>query len=117
PGAGSAYFYRAWTRKEAVVKALGVGLAADLTTIGVTPGVPGPVQVRAAVCRGRPGTLWQVRDVPVPGRAFAALAHEAAAVGPVRLLTTVPGCPRETLDAPGEDRRGFPVARTGHRDR
>ncbi|MEV7232518.1 4'-phosphopantetheinyl transferase superfamily protein [Streptomyces sp. NPDC051020] len=115
--ARSAYFYRAWTRKEAVAKALGVGLAADLTAIAIAPGATGPVQVRAAAGPGQAGTLWQVRDVPMAGRVFAAVAHEAAATGPVRLLTMAPGCPGESLDIPGEDRRGLPVARTGHRDR
>ncbi len=79
-----ALFLRAWTRKEAVVKAVGVGLAADLRQIEVAPECPGPVPVRFGVGAGPHD--WVVQDLPVgPGR-FAALARPAPAAGRVRLF-------------------------------
>jgi 4'-phosphopantetheinyl transferase len=55
-------FLRAWTRKEAYLKATGLGIATDLRT--VEPGGPG----------------WTVVDLDAPPGAVAALAVEAPAV-------------------------------------
>ncbi|WP_280725929.1 4'-phosphopantetheinyl transferase superfamily protein [Kitasatospora sp. MAA4] len=78
-----ALFLRAWTRKEAVVKAVGVGLVTDLRQIEVAPERPGPVRVRFGV--GSSPREWTVQDLPLgPGR-FAAVARPAPAAGRVQL--------------------------------
>ncbi|MDQ1026934.1 4'-phosphopantetheinyl transferase [Streptomyces umbrinus] len=74
-------FFRCWTRKEAVVKASGVGIITDLTAVDVQPALDGPVVVTHAEPTG-PDT-WLVQDLPVVDGVFAALAREATATGPV----------------------------------
>ncbi|MFF4735087.1 4'-phosphopantetheinyl transferase family protein [Streptomyces sp. NPDC001262] len=80
-----AAFLRYWTRKEAVVKASGVGLMTDLCAVDVHDAPPGqPLVVRHAAVTG-PGA-WVVEDIAIgPGR-HAAVAREAAAAGPLRLF-------------------------------
>ncbi|HEU5332070.1 MAG TPA: 4'-phosphopantetheinyl transferase superfamily protein [Actinocrinis sp.] len=95
PAARRAAFLRCWTRKEAVVKAIGVGLVADLRAIDVDPARFAPVTVRYGVLPGP--AEWVVRDLPLgPGR-HAALARPASAKGPVNLyeyaLSALPGPP------------------------
>ncbi|MFF0091750.1 4'-phosphopantetheinyl transferase family protein [Streptomyces canus] len=74
-------FFRCWTRKEAVVKAIGVGIITDLSAVDVQPAADGPVLVAHAEPTG-PDT-WVVQDLPVTDGVFAALAREAGATGPV----------------------------------
>ncbi|MDT0480174.1 MULTISPECIES: 4'-phosphopantetheinyl transferase family protein [Streptomyces] len=74
-------FFRCWTRKEAVVKAIGVGIVTDLSAVDVQPATDGPVLVAHAEPTG-PDT-WVVQDLPVTDGVFAALAREAGATGPV----------------------------------
>ncbi|MFE0805765.1 4'-phosphopantetheinyl transferase family protein [Streptomyces sp. NPDC058812] len=78
-----AAFFHCWTRKEAVVKASGVGIVADLRTIEVRPADDGPVRVTHAEPNG-PDT-WTVQNLPVGPGLFAALAREAGSTGPVLL--------------------------------
>jgi 4'-phosphopantetheinyl transferase len=66
-GDDRAAFYRCWTRKEAVVKALGLGLAHPLDSFVVDFEVPGPRPVR-----GVPG--MSVKGLAVPEGYAAALA-------------------------------------------
>jgi 4'-phosphopantetheinyl transferase len=99
PAARRAAFLRCWTRKEAVVKAVGVGLVADLRAIETDPARLAPVTVHFGVKEGPQD--WIVQDLPLgPGR-HAALARQAPALGPVRLyeysLRALPGPP-----APGQ---------------
>ncbi|MEV6049434.1 4'-phosphopantetheinyl transferase superfamily protein [Streptomyces sp. NPDC052107] len=74
-------FFRCWTRKEAVVKAIGVGIVTDLSSIDTQPAEDGPALVTHAEGSG-PGT-WLVQDLPVPDGVFAALARETGPAGPV----------------------------------
>ncbi|MEU2426296.1 4'-phosphopantetheinyl transferase superfamily protein [Streptomyces sp. NPDC007851] len=73
-------FFRCWTRKEAVVKAVGVGIATDLDGVDTRP-ADDPVLVTCAEGTG-PGS-WLVQDLPMPEGVFAALAREAGRAGPV----------------------------------
>ncbi|MGW2964266.1 4'-phosphopantetheinyl transferase family protein [Streptomyces sp. NPDC001220] len=74
-------FFRCWTRKEAVVKAVGVGIATDLTGVDTQPAEDDPVLVTCAEGTG-PGT-WLVQDLPVTEGVFAALARGTGRAGPV----------------------------------
>ncbi|WP_327258032.1 4'-phosphopantetheinyl transferase family protein [Streptomyces sp. NBC_01244] len=76
-------FLRCWTRKEAVVKASGVGIAADLGSIDVRPATDGPVHVAHTEPNGP--YRWLVQSLETEPGVFAALAREAACTGPVRL--------------------------------
>jgi len=99
PAIRRAAFLRCWTRKEAVVKAVGVGLVADLRGIETDPARLAPVAVHFGV-RGGPYD-WIVQDLPLGPGCHAALARQAPARGPVRLyeysLRALPGPP-----APGQ---------------
>ncbi|MFF6995676.1 4'-phosphopantetheinyl transferase family protein [Streptomyces sp. NPDC008313] len=77
----TAAFFRCWTRKEAVVKASGVGILTDLRALDVQPAREGPVSVRHEEPTGP--TDWIVQDVPAAPHLFAALAREAGSTGPV----------------------------------
>lgn len=61
-------FFNAWTRKEAVVKAIGTGLSMPLQafSVSLTPGEP------ARVIAGAPG--WRLAALPAPPGFTAALA-------------------------------------------
>ncbi|MCJ0871770.1 4'-phosphopantetheinyl transferase superfamily protein [Streptomyces sp. AP-93] len=81
--ARSEVFFRCWTRKEAVVKACGVGIITDLRSIDVRLTERGPVTVTHVEPSG-PDT-WTVQDLPVAAPLFAAVAQEAGSTGPVVL--------------------------------
>ncbi|MGW7283007.1 4'-phosphopantetheinyl transferase family protein [Streptomyces sp. NPDC054844] len=70
-----AAFMRCWARKEAVVKATGIGIEADLCRVEVQPWRDTPVVVhRAAGCTT---SRWTVRDLPIAPDCRAALAVPA----------------------------------------
>lgn len=73
-----ALFYRAWTRKEAYLKATGEGLAFPLDRVDVDPETPGkPAGFRVA---GRPGegSRWTLQDLEPAAGYLGALAYEGA---------------------------------------
>ncbi|WP_336324106.1 4'-phosphopantetheinyl transferase family protein [Streptomyces lavendofoliae] len=78
PGGGrSVAFTRCWTRKEAVVKASGVGISTDLKRVEVRPELT-EVLVRHGAAGFRPDT-WVVRDLPAGRDHLAAVAVAAPA--------------------------------------
>ncbi|MFD7631726.1 4'-phosphopantetheinyl transferase family protein [Streptomyces sp. NPDC059851] len=79
-----AAFHRIWTRKEAVVKATGLGLSGtELGLLETHPARPGPVRI-LHTHRGRT-TAWTVEDLALVEGVAVALARPAgpAAHGPV----------------------------------
>ncbi|MGE5285661.1 MAG: 4'-phosphopantetheinyl transferase family protein [Micromonosporaceae bacterium] len=74
-------FFRCWTRKEAVVKACGVGLAAKLTGLEVHPGRRERAEVRHS--SGSCPDTWLVEDLPGGPDWAGAVAQPAEQAGPV----------------------------------
>jgi 4'-phosphopantetheinyl transferase len=83
PQAQLPMFFRCWARKEAVLKACGVGVLAKLAAVDVRPAERSPVIVRHA-CAAGPGN-WLVHDLPSGPDQSAAVAQPAAHAGPVRV--------------------------------
>ncbi|MYX42880.1 4'-phosphopantetheinyl transferase superfamily protein [Streptomyces sp. SID89] len=81
-----AFFLRAWTRKEAVLKAAGIGIVAELRSLDVFPQRNGPVSVACAdpAVRG----VWRVEDVPLGPGLSAAVARETGETGPVLIRSS-----------------------------
>ncbi|MFI1936161.1 4'-phosphopantetheinyl transferase family protein [Streptomyces purpureus] len=75
PAARGRAFMRCWTRKEAVVKASGIGIEADLRELETRPWLPSAVVEHAV--DGCPVTLWSVCDLPAGPHCAAALALPA----------------------------------------
>ncbi|GGW14637.1 4'-phosphopantetheinyl transferase superfamily protein [Streptomyces globisporus] len=101
--AREAAFLRCWTRKEAVVKAIGTGITADLKGLEVRPEHEGPLTVRST---GQGGTgEWLVQDLPGTGGLFVALARHAGSAGPVtpRTLTSATGPAPGAAPVPARD--------------
>lgn len=71
-------FYHCWTRKEALVKALGVGLTLPLQGFDVTPlpGVPAALSESHFIMDGHAN--WSIRDIELNDRYVAALAVEGS---------------------------------------
>lgn len=80
-------FYRIWTRKEAVLKAVGVGLTAPMAALDVSGELarwePGPQTVPGMARR------WSVHDLDVAPGYAAALAVEATVTGDVPVVRDV----------------------------
>lgn len=76
-------FLRCWTRKEAVLKGCGVGLAADLAALDVRPGSRPCARVAQRACSCVRD--WLVRDLSCGPGCAAALAQPAGRAGPVQL--------------------------------
>lgn len=71
-------FYRCWTRKEAVLKACGIGLPGSMRELEVAPGRDGPIEVRHR-CKAGPDA-WVVEDL-VAGPGSAGTKDPARAPG------------------------------------
>ncbi|MCZ4123134.1 4'-phosphopantetheinyl transferase family protein [Streptomyces sp. H39-S7] len=76
-------FLRVWTRKEAVLKAVGIGISTDLTVIETHPRSAGTARVVAGL-PGAPHT-WSVSDLSLPGPWVASVARHDGRPGPVEL--------------------------------
>ncbi|MEU6260329.1 4'-phosphopantetheinyl transferase superfamily protein [Streptomyces sp. NPDC047043] len=84
PGDRSPLFFRCWTRKEAVLKAVGTGIVGPLDELDVRPERPGHAHVTAGVPgRERP---WLIRDLALPAPLVGAVAvPREHAAGRVRI--------------------------------
>ncbi|UGY93422.1 4'-phosphopantetheinyl transferase family protein [Streptomyces gobiensis] len=80
-------FLRSWTRKEAVLKAAGVGITTDLTAIEAHPLTTGPVTVTVPDLAKLADTpvRWSVTELPMPTPWSAAIALPADRIKPVQL--------------------------------
>jgi 4'-phosphopantetheinyl transferase len=81
-----AFLLRAWTRKEAILKAAGIGIVADLRSLDVFPHRDGPVSV--ACTDPAVPAIWRVEDVPLGPGLSAAVAREHRNPGPVLLRSS-----------------------------
>lgn len=68
-----AAFYRGWTRKEAFIKARGMGLSLPLEQFDVTLQADGPVQLLATRDDPQEAARWGLCDLPCPSGYAAAL--------------------------------------------
>jgi 4'-phosphopantetheinyl transferase len=64
----------AWAFKEALVKAIGRGIAYGLRRIALDLGDPAAPRLHALEGPAAPANAWQVRDLPQPDAALAAVA-------------------------------------------
>jgi 4'-phosphopantetheinyl transferase len=90
-----AAFYRIWTRKEACLKAIGLGLFRDPRAITV-PASPEPLVTPVPVpslSEDSPTSPWQLSDVPVWPGFSAALCWQTAST-PGEEPKTPPGIPQ-----------------------
>ncbi|MFJ8142301.1 4'-phosphopantetheinyl transferase family protein [Streptomyces sp. NPDC096013] len=86
----TAAFLRCWTRKEAVLKGCGVGLAADLAALDVRPHSSPVAHVIQNTCGC--ASDWLVQDLNCGADRTAALAQPAGSAGQavVRLFSLTP---------------------------
>jgi 4'-phosphopantetheinyl transferase len=93
PAEADRRFLLCWTRKEAVVKAIGTGLGVDLRGFTVPLTDSGGTVSTAAPSRHRAGR-WLIAGVPVDEEHVAALALPASAAGESEGLDLEPARPR-----------------------
>ncbi len=72
-------FFDCWTRKEAVIKALGEGLSFPLDAFDVTLAPGQPAELIATRPDAREAERWSIREISVPPGYAAAVAVEARA--------------------------------------
>ncbi|MFJ4775230.1 4'-phosphopantetheinyl transferase family protein [Streptomyces sp. NPDC088762] len=83
PESRRAAFVRAWTRKEAVMKAAGLPLTTAPHRVPVHPGRSGPVHVELQ------DQEWAVYDLPRRGPVLGAFARPLTGTGPVLVHDTM----------------------------
>jgi 4'-phosphopantetheinyl transferase len=81
-------FVRAWTRKEALMKAAGLPLTTARHDVLVHPGRTGPVRVELPEQDRMPSGSWTVQDLPRHGLMLAAFARPLTSTGPVLVHDT-----------------------------
>jgi len=69
-------FFRFWTRKEAVIKAVGTGLATPLSDFDVSGGIPTAEPWRMVRVASLPDDIWAVHDMPAAAGYRAAVCVE-----------------------------------------
>lgn len=79
PSQHRAAFYRAWTRKEAYLKALGTGLSFPSTGFSITYGADEAPRVLRTTREGDHPERWQLADLPCPPDYAAAACWEGEA--------------------------------------
>jgi 4'-phosphopantetheinyl transferase len=70
-------FYRVWTRKEAYVKALGIGLSGNLAGFDVSPAPTGNGLLLAVNGNAQAANEWMLADIQIGGDYVAAVAVRA----------------------------------------
>ena len=78
PGEQPAAFYRAWTRKEAYLKAIGTGLSFASTSFSISYGRDEPAQLLRTERPGDDVRRWQMLDLPCPPGYAAAACWDGA---------------------------------------
>lgn len=73
----TAAFYRAWTRKEAYLKAIGTGLSFSSTAFSIAFGRDEPAQLLRTKREGDAARRWQMLDLPCPPGYAAAACWDA----------------------------------------
>jgi 4'-phosphopantetheinyl transferase len=77
PGKRDQAFLEIWTRKEALVKALGGGLSIPLSLFSVALGQPDGNLLKRLDLSGESSSGWCVRSIPDVPHAIAAVALDA----------------------------------------
>lgn len=84
-------FFRCWTRKEAFIKALGLGLQYPLDRFDVPVGPLAGEGVVDVHDPSRAGAgAWRVRDLEVPEGYIAAIVHDGRSGGAIETLSWSP---------------------------
>jgi 4'-phosphopantetheinyl transferase len=74
-----AAFYRAWTRKEAYLKAIGTGLSFSSTAFSISYGLGEPPQLLRTERAGDDARRWRMIDLPCPNGYAAAACWDGEA--------------------------------------
>jgi 4'-phosphopantetheinyl transferase len=69
-------FFTLWTRKEALIKAIGLGLSAPVREITVTHGLAGSGETTGIGLIERDGACWSLMSLPAPEGYKSAIAVE-----------------------------------------
>jgi 4'-phosphopantetheinyl transferase len=85
------WFFRLWTRKEAVAKAIGEGMHLPFDRLEVMPeasraaAIPDASRLSVPAGPNRPASAWAIRDFPFQAAYCGAIATPLELPGPVRL--------------------------------
>lgn len=82
-----AAFFRLWTRKEAVIKAVGTGVSTPLHEFDVSSAAPSDASWQRVSVPSQPRPEWYVCDLPVAADYCAALAIEVLSTEAVLPMT------------------------------